>query len=1324
MLVQCLILNKGVEQALNQHLSDDRLTEGQIRDYWSKLLEGWQADQVVMPDTRSYPGQQSSRVCRWIAETHQIDRYCKNREDLKAVFLLTALSETFSALAIDHADHVIAMPAIHQTVAPEVTKSAERFVQWQPIRFRNRPRSENFREALQRNLEMVKQCNKHSRHVQLHQTLQDLFPSGLYRIRFVHEPLHGIVAVPDDEADLVFRIRAEEDSRLSIELTGAAYYSSTLLASLADLFMRVLSTAVSGELQTPLKQIDLLSEWERVRQDGWNATMHPFDSEKSVTDVFERLVSEQPTRPAVVDNGTEWTYKELHIQVLNTAARLRLAGFQPGDRIAVMMERSAPWIAAFLGILHAGFVYVPVDPAYPQERIDAMLKDSEAVACIGDRGSPADWKGVYYHIQDLTTSTTPLELDFTQHRSGAASDTLAYLLFTSGSTGRPKGVMIEHRGVINLTNLFMHRMGIGPEERIVQFASASFDASIWEITMALLTGAALVIARPNQIADSRLFEQLIREQRVTAATLPPAYAAQLWPERIPSLRTLITAGSEAHPELPARWNGKARYYNAYGPTETTVCATVWESPNAQEFAMNESLEPIRSIVPIGRPLPNMTVSIVNSSMQRLPAGMIGELCVGGIGLAQGYWNRPDLTAERFVHLPEDGTRVYRTGDLARWTEMGDIEFLGRIDHQVKIRGFRIETEEVALAIRNLNGVEAAVVLAKPDEHGEHVLIAYYTGEHAPGSKALAAGLAAKLPRHMLPERWVHLPFIPLTINGKPDRGALPSAAEAAARMERERFESPQGAVESDLARLWAKVIAVDGIGRHDRFFEIGGHSLKAAKLGSMLYEQFGVDLPLEQLVEHASLAEMAALIEKERQQRVIVPIAPAPKASAYRASPAQRRVYAVEKSRQAGSLYVLPFALWVTGEHVSADRFEDALRKLIDRHEPLRTSFGWQDGELVQWISEQVPFDLNKRSLPVEKLPEVADYMNHTFIIEQAPLLRADWIDWSDGSKMLFVQIHHLVADGMSLGRLVHDLLALLSERPLAPLRLQYKDYSEWLLANGYEPNSRMEEAEAHWLRRFSDGQSSSELPIDYSRGSVRQFAGDTIAIQWDRSMADALRQLAVQCGATVHLTLLAAYFVLLAQTTGNWDWTVGSLHAGRSHPDAADMVGMFVHTLAHRQQLHEEMRFDELVSRVKQDVMEDYAHSAYPFETLVRKLGIRDTSRNPLFDTMFVLQNLEIPLAATEGLALMPHRLEERMTRFDLVFQAWDNTDGMLLWITYAAALFRRSTVERLASDYKLLLEQLAANPSIRIGDVELPSHEAKDQPVVSAGSALDFEF
>ncbi|MBD3917801.1 amino acid adenylation domain-containing protein [Paenibacillus sp. PR3] len=1309
---------------MNQHLSDDRLTEGQIRDYWSKLLEGWQADQVMMPDSKLSPGQQSSRVCRWIAETHQIDRYCKSREDLKAVFLLTALSETFSTLALDGADHVIAMPAIRRMVASEVTISSQNFVQWMPIRCRNRPGSENFRDALQRNLETVKHCNKHSQHEQLYQAISDSFPNGLYRIRFVHEPLHGMVKVPDDEADLVFRIRAEDERKLSMELTGAANYSSTLLASLADLFMRVLSTAISGELQTPLKQINLLSECEKARQDEWNATTHPFDSEQSIIEAFERLVSKQPTSLAIVDEGIEWTYKELHIQALNAATQLRRAGYNPGDRIVVMMERSASWIAAFLGILHNGCIYVPIDPAYPQERIDAMLKDSEAVACIGDRGSPAGWTGTYYHIQDLTTSNTSPQIGFTQQESRAAPDALAYLLFTSGSTGQPKGVMIEHRGVINLTNLFMHRMGIGPEDRIIQFASASFDASIWEIAMALLTGAALVIAKPNRIADSRLFEQLIREQRVTTATLPPAYAAQLAPERIPSLRTLITAGSEAHPELPARWNGKARYYNAYGPTETTVCATVWECPNAKDFAMNELLEPIHSIVPIGRPLPNMTVSIVNGSMQRLPTGMAGELCVGGIGLAQGYWNRPDLTSERFVLMPEDGMRVYRTGDLARWTEMGDIEFLGRIDQQVKIRGFRIETEEVALAIRSLKGVETAVVLAKPDEHGEHVLIAYYTGEEAPASKMLAAGLAAKLPRHMLPERWVRLPIIPLTINGKPDRKALPSAAEAAALMERERFEAPQGAVENELARLWAKVIAVDNIGRHDRFFEIGGHSLKAAKLGSLLYEQFGVDVPLEQLIEHASLAEMSALIEKERQLRVIRPIAPAPKASAYRASPAQRRVYAVEKSRQSGSLYVLPFALWVSGERASADRFEDALRKLIDRHEPLRTSFGWQDGELVQWISEHVPFYLNKLSLPIEKLSEVADYMNHTFTIEQAPLLHADWIDWSDGRTMLFIQIHHLIADGMSLGRLVHDLLALLSERPLAPLQLQYKDYSEWLQTSGNEHDSRMEEAEAHWLRRFSDGQSSGELPIDYSRGTVRQFAGDTIAIQWDRSMAEALKHLAVQCGATVHLTLLAAYYVLLTRTTGYRNWTVGSLHAGRSHPDAADMVGMFVHTLAHRQQMQEEMRFDEFVSRVKQDVMEDYAHSAYPFETLVRKLGIRDSSRNPLFDTMFVLQNLEIPLASSEGLAIIPHRLEERMTRFDLVFQAWDNADGMLLWITYASALFRRSTVENLASDYLLLLEQLAANPAMRIGDVELPVHEAKAQPVVSTGSALDFEF
>lgn len=1285
-----------------------------------------------MPDTKPNLGRQSSCVSRCISELkmNQIDRYCKNRDDLKAVFLVTALSETFSAISVNNVDLVVSMPLIPRSHTPEMQRKSEVSIQWLPIRFRNESPSENFRGALLQALEMVKQCYNHSHNEQLYQAISEQFPPELRRIRFVYEPLHGSVPVSDEEVDLIVVVKLEQDERhsangqhLSIELTGAAYYSSTLLASLADMYVRILSDSLEGELLIPLKQVELLTDREKSRQAEWNDTKHPFDAEQSITDAFQLLVFEQPDQPAVVDGDTHWSYRELHTQAINVAVRLRNADFKPGDRIAVMMERSASWVAAFLGILHAGCVYVPIDPAYPAERMDAMLQDSEAAAIIGDRGSPVHFAGTYFHIDERTTSISPPVLNFNSLSSAAAApQSLAYLLFTSGSTGRPKGVMIEHRGVINLTNLFKHTMGIGPNDRIIQFASASFDASIWEMSMALLTGAALIIAKPESIADSRTFEQLLLEQRITAATLPPAYAAQLAPERLPELRTLITAGSEAHPELPARWSSQVRYYNAYGPTETTVCATVWESPRQLVDCVNS----VRSIVPIGRPLPNMTVTIVNSRLQRLPVGITGELCVGGVGLARGYWNRRDLTAERFVILPEDGARVYRTGDLARWTETGDIEFLGRIDQQVKVRGFRIETEEVALAIRSFAGVETAVALAKPDERGEHVLIAYYTGENAPPSKVLEASLAAKLPRHMLPGLWVRLPVIPLTINGKPDRRALPGVAEAAAMMERGTFEAPQGEIENDLVQLWSKVLTVSNIGRHDRFFEIGGHSLKAAKLGSLLYEQFGVDIPLEQLVEHSSLAEMAALIRIEQQGGLIKPITAAPSASAYPASPAQRRVYAVEKSRQAGPLYVLPFALWVEGELAQADRFEAALRKLIERHEPLRTSFGWQDGDLVQMIAEHAPFSLNRLSLPIEQLTEIADNLSHMFIIEQAPLLRADWIEWSDGRTMLFIQLHHLIADGMSLGLLVRDLMSLLTDHPLEPLRLQYKDYSEWLLTSGETQGTRMEEAEAHWLRRFAgfSSSSSSDLPIDYARPQMRQFAGDTIAIQWDRALADELQALAIKCGATVHLTLLAAYYALLAQTTGVRDWTVGSLHAGRSHPDAADMVGMFVHTLAHRQVSQEDMPFNEWVSQVKQGIMEDYAHSAYPFETLVRKLGIRETSRNPLFDSMFVLQSLEIPLTATEELALTPHRLEERLTRFDLVFQAWDNADGMLLWITYATALFHRDTVEQLASNYRLLLEQLIADPSIHIGDLKLPSRVLHEQSVSSAGSALDFEF
>jgi amino acid adenylation domain-containing protein len=1312
---------------LNQHLSDDRLTEGQIRDYWSKLLAGWQADQVMMPDTKPGLGQQSSRINRWISASSQIDRYCKNREDLKAVFLLTALSETFSALSAGAADLVISMPAIPRSNDYELQRMHDKLSQWLPIRFRNEPPPATFREALHKALELVKQCYNHSRNEELYQEISAQFSAELSRIRFVYEPLHGKASNYGEDVDLIAVASLEQDDRqrnsgqrLRLELVGAPYYSSTLLASLADMYVRILTEALGSELQAPLKQIDLLTDSQKACLAAWNETSYPFDAKLTITEAIGHIVLEQPDRPAVVDGREQWSYRELYINAMNVAIRLRNAEFKQGDRIAVMMERSANWVAAFLGILHAGCVYVPIDPAYPAERIEAMLQDSEAAAIIGDRGSPAYFAATYYHIHELTTSTTSSVLSYNSYSSGALPHALAYLLFTSGSTGRPKGVMVEHRGIINLTNLFKHTMGIRPEDRIIQFASASFDASIWEMAMALLTGASLIIARPDSIADSRAFEQLLRDQRVTAATLPPAYAAQLTPERLPELRTLITAGSEAHPELPARWSSKVRYYNAYGPTETTICATVWESPHQHV----DSFEQHRSIVPIGRPLPNMTVTIVNSRLQRLPTGMAGELCVGGIGLARGYWNRPDMTEERFVLLPEDGTRVYRTGDLARWTETGDIEFLGRMDHQVKIRGFRIETEEIALAIRGLKGVETAVVVAKPDERGENVLLAYYTGENAPLSKELADSLAAKLPRHMLPELWVRLPAIPLTMNGKPDRRALPGVAEAAAMMEREAFEAPRGAIENELAQLWAKVLSVSSIGRHERFFEIGGHSLRAAKLGSLLYEQFSVDIPLEQLVEHSSLAEMAELIDWAQQKAHIQPIARAPQALAYRASPAQRRVYAVEKSRQAGLLYVLPFALWVEGELAQADRFEAALCKLIERHEPLRTSFGWHNGDLVQIIAEHAPFHLNRMSLPIEQLSEIADNLSHTFIVEQAPLLRADWIDWSDGRTMLYIQLHHLIADGMSLGLLVRDLNALLMDDPLEPLRLQYKDYSEWLLTGSAEQGGQAAQAEAHWLRRFEGFSSRSDLPIDYTRPAMRQFAGDTIAIQWNQDLVADMQSLAIKCDATVHLTLLAAYYVLLAQTTGENDWTVGSLHSGRSHPDAAEMVGMFVHTLAHRQIVPQDMPFNKFVGQVKRNVMDDYTFSDYPFETLVRKLGIRDTSRNPLFDTMFVLQNLEIPLLTSGELALTPFRLEERLTRFDLVLQAWDNNDGMLLWITYATALFHRDTVERLASDYRLLLEQLAEDPSARIGDLRLTNLSARAQPTNTSGSALDFEF
>ncbi|MFB9278019.1 amino acid adenylation domain-containing protein [Cohnella cellulosilytica] len=1287
----------------------ERTLERQAEMYWSGVMRGWESEPPLQPDGYGKSGDKR-QIEMNIPEpvVAKMDKICNGREDLRMIFYLGSWAAVLLAFTQSESKIAIAVPA--GGVGGGVEAYDGRVV---PVTFERPDKITRFKDLLAHVMETFRNNDKHLAYWLTRSDSWQL-PTGYERFGFHYNHLQGremkTAFGQTNEALMECRIVVNGEGGGSLVLVyDSGYYSRHLAGTLGASYLAVLEQAVDAP-DRELISLELRSPAEAADQARWNDTAAEFAAEQTIHDMFALVATARRDAIAVVCGSETLSYGELNAKAENIALRLHERGVRQGDRVAVMLERSPAWIVSLLAVMKSGAVYVPVDPSYPEFRIDYMLKDSQASALIlrDDNEASRDFNGIKIKYGEGLFQRREMENVF-KKKERTSSEDLAYLLYTSGSTGEPKGVMVEHRGVLNLRHYFLSAYRLGEADRVLQFASASFDASIWEISMALLTGAQLHIATPDIVGEPTRFERWAADSGITVATLPPTYADKLVPGNLGQLRLLITAGSESNRELLASWGERVEYVNAYGPTETTVCASAW-SGKPDDIGATGS-------IPVGRPLPNTQIRIVNRELQTLPSGIPGELAVSGIGLARGYWNREEMTERKFVKLPGDGTRAYRTGDLAKWGANGNLVFLGRIDRQVKIRGYRIETEEIRHVLTSLQGVKDAIVAVKPDPQEEPALVAYYVGDYAGEDEAAALRerLANRLPGYMVPAFLIRLATIPLTANGKPDVASLPAPGAWLANQLPSDEQRPQGECETRLAGLWRKVLGVERIGREDDFFLLGGHSMKAAKLAAEIYGAFGANMPIELIFRHSRLLDMARWIAEigRLERTAVIPRAPAK--DAYRLSPAQSRVYIAESSSIDSTLYVLPFLFRLEPAPDFA-ALEEAFRRLIERHEPLRTSFGWQGKEPVQLVAPKADFRISRIEGRGETPEQIAERLIEPFDLARAPLLRAAWIDEEDGSVRLFLQLHHIIADGLSLGLLLHDLNAIVSELPLAPLSLQYKDYCDWL--HGKEVD---EENERFWAGRFADYEGTADLPLDYPRPSVRRPEGDTLAIQWDRELTARIRKLSEDCQATVHMTMLAAYYALLSKLTGSEDGVVGSLHAGRNHPDVMGMVGMFVHTLAHRNRADGSLTFRQFAALVKSRVLEDYEHADYPFELLARKQQARSAARNPLFDTMFVLQNLDAAPATIGASHWLPVILKEKLTRFDLVFQAWENEEGMLLWVTYASSLFRPETAAAIAEDYRRLLAMLAERPDAPLGEIGL---SVDYRPITASGLKFDFQF
>ncbi|GMX62344.1 plipastatin non-ribosomal peptide synthetase PpsE [Paenibacillus elgii] len=656
--------------------------------------------------------------------------------------------------------------------------------------------------------------------------------------------IHGSDYAKAVSADTVFEFDADHDSiRLSVSFDGNRY-DQNFMAAAVDHLMRLLSV-VLFQPELELGAVDMLSESEKHQLlHGFNDTETEYPRDKTIHQLIEEQAERVPDAVAVVFEKEQLTYRELNERANRLARTLRAEGVQPDQLVGLMVGRSLEMVVGILGILKAGGAYVPIDPEYPEERIRYLLEDSGALLLLTQRRlqERVSFAGKAITLDDEAAYSE----DGSNLEAVTGPNDLAYVIYTSGTTGKPKGVLVEHRGLSSLKMMFGETLKMSERDRVVQFASLSFDASCWEIFKALFFGAALYIPTAETILDYRLFESFMNENGITATILPPTYAAYLNPDRMPSLEKLITGGSAVSVEFVQQWKDKVQYFNAYGPTEASIVTSVWA---ASMGAVD------RKSIPIGRPIQNHRIHIVDSQLQLLPVGVAGELCVAGVGLARGYLNRPELTAEKFVDNPfAPGERMYRTGDLARWLPDGSIEYMGRIDHQVKIRGYRIEIGEVEEQLLKIASVQEAIVIAREDASGQSQLCAYFVAQAKLKATELKEAMAKELPGYMIPSHFVQLERMPLTPNGKIDRKALP--VPEASHYETE-YVAPRTLLEMKLVQIWQEVLGLDKIGIKDDFFELGGNSINLMRLIQRIYDETGREIPLHKGYQDVTIEAMA-----------------------------------------------------------------------------------------------------------------------------------------------------------------------------------------------------------------------------------------------------------------------------------------------------------------------------------------------------------------------------------------------------------------------------------------------------------------------------------
>lgn len=1095
---------------------------------------------------------------------------------------------------------------------------------------------------------------------------------------------------------LIFEI--EEKLSLKIVFNSKSIDSSEV-ELLPALFFDFLAKLIHSKDQN-IDEVSLISDDQLIKiNKEFNATDSEFPINESVISLFERQVSTTPENVAVQSSENSLTYRELRDFADTIAAILRdKNGIKKGDMVGLLLPRDKYLMPSILAILKLGASYVPIDFSHPLERIRYILADSDVNAVVTSSSLS--------EITDQLSGVNLIDVASIEATENIVSiidcepESMAYMIYTSGSTGNPKGVMLNHRNVVNFIYGVNQKIDFSRGKSMLCLTTVSFDIFVLESFLPLLRGLKVVLVKSTDQTDANVIAGLIKNDNIDFVQVTPSHLKMLLTDCrekafFKKIKTLMVGGEAFSllllKQLKYYYSGKI--FNMYGPTETTVWSTIKELTVAEQ-------------VNIGKPIANTTIRIVDENFQMQPIGVAGELCIGGEGVAMGYWNREELTQEKFVKDPYISDRkIYRTGDMVYWLPDGDIHFIGRVDDEVKIRGHRVKLGEIEAVMSQYEDILDSSVITRGEEEDREI-VGYYIPEGDISQAALRTFMMEKLPDYMMPAHFVSMDAFSLNASGKIDKQNFPEPEIIISN----EYMAPSTEMEAQLVRIWSEILKLEKeeISVNASFFELGGHSLKAVTLVNKIKGELGYDISVKAVFDYADIVSLSKLLEVSEKHDTVDDMKHVETKEYYEASVAQKRVYYLHELDPSSLTFNLPMVAKLKGE-LDKNKLNEVFAKLMDRHETLHTYFKIREEKPVQVIGDKQKFEVEHYNVAETEVDETINKFIRVFDLSKAPLFRGALIETAEDVHYLAVDMHHIISDGTSLGLLIRDFMALYNDIELPQLEFSYKDYAEWQHSNAYQ--QRTAGQKDYWVEKFAEPLEPLDIPVDYSDFSQMATAkGDLVAFTLGPEDTKKLRKVVEKETVTISMMVMSALKIMLSKLSGQEDVSVGMTVAGRELIELEGMIGMFPIVLPIRTQPKGELTFKEYLDSLKSTFLGALDNQAYPYEDLARELKVeRSSGRNPWFDVMYLYQNFERSSLSVPGLEVSQHGEHTIVEHEKLNLTVGESEDQIVFRFTYSTALFKRETIEKFAEYFRKIILRVAVDIQVKLNDLDIIDEKEK---------------